>query len=283
MSKWLLRAGALLILLGFVLPSLTVSYSYMPEAKQAYSLLDLVGKNTGDQPILLLVPFGALAILILAFIPASARSWPRFLGEVAGAGIGVLAMLIALLSITDQLNSYGLTIKPNFGAIFLVGGYILVVGGLIAELAEITLPGVSLPGGHERFPPSYPAPVPYAPAYSPPPAYPPPEVESEADQTAKSRPKAVIEIVGGSLPRSTLKIPSDTFTIGRSSENDLVISNPEVSRHHASLRRAQGAWFIQDQNSRGGTYVNDQLVSATRLNSGDQITIGDTTFIFRIP
>jgi pSer/pThr/pTyr-binding forkhead associated (FHA) protein len=70
--------------------------------------------------------------------------------------------------------------------------------------------------------------------------------------------------------------------IGRGAGNHLQLADLKASRQHARLRFAQGMWFIQDQNSSGGTFVNGQRIQATRLNPGDQITIGDTAFIFRL-
>lgn len=73
----------------------------------------------------------------------------------------------------------------------------------------------------------------------------------------------------------------DGLIIGRGSASGLRLNDPSVSRAHASLRFAQGAWFIQDLGSKSGIIVNGQKVSATRLNPGDQIQIGGSAFIFK--
>jgi hypothetical protein len=72
-------------------------------------------------------------------------------------------------------------------------------------------------------------------------------------------------------------------TIGRSKDADCVLRDPNVSRHHAELRRSpQGDWTIADLGSTNGIKVNGRRVGSTRLASGDQVTVGTTTFLFDI-
>jgi hypothetical protein len=72
-------------------------------------------------------------------------------------------------------------------------------------------------------------------------------------------------------------------TIGRSRDADCVLRDPNVSRHHAELRRSpQGDWTIADLGSTNGVKVNGRRVGSTRLKSGDQVTLGTTTFQFDI-
>jgi pSer/pThr/pTyr-binding forkhead associated (FHA) protein len=85
------------------------------------------------------------------------------------------------------------------------------------------------------------------------------------------------------MPHTEVPVLADGFTIGRGGGNDLNIPDPSVSRQHARLRYAQGAWFIQDQGSTGGILVNDVPVFASRLNSGDRVSIGKTSIIFWSP
>jgi hypothetical protein len=72
-------------------------------------------------------------------------------------------------------------------------------------------------------------------------------------------------------------------TIGRSRDADCVLRDPNVSRHHAELRRSpSGEWTIADLGSTNGIKVNGRRVGSTRLKSGDQVTLGTTTFRFDI-
>jgi Protein of unknown function (DUF3662)/FHA domain len=68
-------------------------------------------------------------------------------------------------------------------------------------------------------------------------------------------------------------------TVGRSRDADCVLRDPNVSRHHAELRRsASGDWTIADLGSTNGIKVNGRRVGSTRLKSGDKVTLGTTTF-----
>jgi len=96
----------------------------------------------------------------------------------------------------------------------------------------------------------------------------------------KQIPVPHLEKVVGVLPYRVIPVSSDSFSIGRGRQNDLQILDTTVSRTHASLRRAQGVWFVQDRGSRNGILLNGQPVMAGRVKSRDQITIGRNTFIF---
>lgn len=72
----------------------------------------------------------------------------------------------------------------------------------------------------------------------------------------------------------------DGYVVGRSSTTNIQLRDARSSRQHARFRYAEGAWFIQDLNSTGGTYVNGRRIQATRLTHGDKIRIGRTVFTF---
>jgi len=71
--------------------------------------------------------------------------------------------------------------------------------------------------------------------------------------------------------------------LGRSRECDCVLSDPNVSRRHAELRRGStGDWQIVDLGSTNGIKVNDRRVDRSRLSPGDEVTLGTTRFTFDI-
>jgi FHA domain-containing protein len=78
-------------------------------------------------------------------------------------------------------------------------------------------------------------------------------------------------------------LDGERSTVGRSRDADCVLRDPNVSRHHAELRRSpRGEWTIADLGSTNGIKVNGRRVGSTRLKSGDQVTLGTTTFRFDI-
>ncbi len=80
-------------------------------------------------------------------------------------------------------------------------------------------------------------------------------------------------------PTASLPLPAKALRIGRTSDNDLVLSDVEVSRHHAELRKSPtGGYEIIDLGSTNGTYVNGQQVAAAVLTENDLVSIGHSTF-----
>lgn len=70
------------------------------------------------------------------------------------------------------------------------------------------------------------------------------------------------------------------ITIGRQSDNMVVLKHPQVSAHHARLQQVQGGYRIADLGSTNHVYVNGQRVSSQNLNPGDEIRIGPFKFTY---
>ena len=70
------------------------------------------------------------------------------------------------------------------------------------------------------------------------------------------------------------------ITIGRMLDNDLVIDDPRVSRHHAQLRAVDGHFVLLDTNSTGGIFVNGRRVTQTILYPNDSISLAGVILLF---
>jgi pSer/pThr/pTyr-binding forkhead associated (FHA) protein len=70
--------------------------------------------------------------------------------------------------------------------------------------------------------------------------------------------------------------------IGRASDNDVIVDDPMVSRHHCQLKLQHGAYSFTDLGSRNGSTVNGQAVSQVALGPGDVIRVGDTEIEFGV-
>ncbi len=81
-------------------------------------------------------------------------------------------------------------------------------------------------------------------------------------------------------PRDHISISDGPVTIGRMSTNDIVLSDPNVSRHHAELRREGDAWVLVDLGSTNGSLVNDKPTRSHELSHGDRLRFGTSELIF---
>ena len=77
-------------------------------------------------------------------------------------------------------------------------------------------------------------------------------------------------------------VGSQGATLGRSRDCDVVLDDPNVSRHHAEVRPSGGSWIVNDLGSTNGIKVNDRRVDRSRLSPGDEVTLGTTRFVFDI-
>jgi ABC-type multidrug transport system ATPase subunit len=81
-------------------------------------------------------------------------------------------------------------------------------------------------------------------------------------------------------PGSSPEVPPDALTIGRATDNDIVIPDVLASRHHATLIPTPGGTEIIDNRSINGTFVNGDRVTKVLLNEGDVVTIGNIDLVF---
>jgi len=72
--------------------------------------------------------------------------------------------------------------------------------------------------------------------------------------------------------------------IGRGLENEIVVVSKRVSREHAHIRREGRRTFLDDTGSTNGTFLNgERVLGSAQLRDGDQVSIGNVTFIFHDP
>ncbi len=69
-------------------------------------------------------------------------------------------------------------------------------------------------------------------------------------------------------------------TIGRGPDNDVVVADLMVSRHHAELEARDGSYELADLGSQNGTFVNGVRILRAPLNLGDVVSVGGTSLVF---
>ena len=84
----------------------------------------------------------------------------------------------------------------------------------------------------------------------------------------------------GGIAASLTLYGKESATIGRASENDLVLDHPQVSRRHAQVRWNGAQYVISDLNSTNGIYVNGERTRESVLAEGVRVQIGPFRFLF---
>ncbi|MFL5810190.1 MAG: FHA domain-containing protein, partial [Flavisolibacter sp.] len=78
------------------------------------------------------------------------------------------------------------------------------------------------------------------------------------------------------------RFTQNELTIGSSASNSIVINHKSISKKHAKLILDEGKWYVVDQGSTNGSYIeDDQLIPGKRIELGVDVPlrIGDYTFI----
>ncbi len=106
------------------------------------------------------------------------------------------------------------------------------------------------------------------------------EAATEENQDAKVMVKTayLVDLVSN----HKIKIPSPACKIGRDESNDIVISGDQaISRHHLVISTESEHFFVEDFNSRHGTFLNGNPIKTRQaISDGDVIKIGVSLFWF---
>lgn len=92
-------------------------------------------------------------------------------------------------------------------------------------------------------------------------------------------PAAILREVRRDGLEREVALDGTVMTIGRADDNELVLDDARVSRHHARLRARHGMLVLMDLGSRNGVRVNGETVVEVVLGVGDRIEIGDTVLV----
>jgi hypothetical protein len=102
-----------------------------------------------------------------------------------------------------------------------------------------------------------------------------------ADRLGLANAGAELVVYEDGKVKDTISITKEPIVIGRLSTSDVVLSDSNVSRRHAELRRDGGRWVLVDLGSTNGTVVNGKLAREHPLDEGDRLTFGKTELVFR--
>ena len=119
--------------------------------------------------------------------------------------------------------------------------------------------------------------APFSPAAGPPGA----EIPAAGGTRIIERgPKHLAMLVDRSQPDRKYDLRGTT-NVGRANDNQIVLNDPTVSRHHAWIKAEEDSFLIFDVGSANGTFVNDERIEEPRqLQNGDAVRFGDAEFVF---
>jgi hypothetical protein len=95
--------------------------------------------------------------------------------------------------------------------------------------------------------------------------------------------RAYLLVMTDGAPPVQFDLGGALISIGRASDNDVIVDDPQVSRHHCQLKLQHGAYGFADLGSRNGSFVNGEPVTEVALGPGDVIRIGSTEIEFQVP
>ncbi len=96
-------------------------------------------------------------------------------------------------------------------------------------------------------------------------------IEETLIGSGKIVPKLVVD---DHKTQQVFKLNKLTMTLGRAEGNDIVIDNRTVSAHHATLTNEGGLFYIADNDSTNGIFVNDIRITKSKIQTKDRIRIG---------
>ncbi len=94
---------------------------------------------------------------------------------------------------------------------------------------------------------------------------------------------ADLHIIAGPRAGETVALDKNKITFGRHSTCDFVLKDRTVSRLHFYVERTGDKFFLIDQESNNGTFVNDEQVSWVELKDKDKIEVGISVMIAELP
>jgi hypothetical protein len=199
--------------------------------------------------------------------------------------VGVLLLIILIIALLIVLLRGRKAPEEDYAAID-YGDTYATGPGWTPDSAEPTSPQMPPPVEDQTEV----APAAWPEAAPPPP--PPPTPSPQPDQAEAAIPPVggtrVIERAPKHLAMLVDKAQPDrkfdlkgTVNVGRAHDNQMILEDPTVSRHHAWIKSEGEEFLVFDVGSGNGTFVNDVRVEEPRqLENGDEIRFGEAAFVF---
>ena len=106
------------------------------------------------------------------------------------------------------------------------------------------------------------------------------EESAEIVDEIKTEGPALVVRSGGGRAGEHFLLEQESTTVGRSPDCDIFLDDVTVSRRHALVKRSNGRFFIEDQGSLNGTFLNRRRIESGGLEDGDEVQIGKYKLTF---
>ena len=99
-------------------------------------------------------------------------------------------------------------------------------------------------------------------------------------QKTSSQRRACLTCLTGTLSGQLFRVTKGHLTIGRSPHVELRLDDDGISRNHARIRSETNRAWIEDMESRNGTFVNgERITNPVELKEGDKVQVGRGTVL----
>lgn len=95
-------------------------------------------------------------------------------------------------------------------------------------------------------------------------------------------PRVCITVQGKNAQPYRFALDRKVVRIGRSTDNDIVIDCPSVSSHHCTMKRIDGGYILEDNDSTNGIKVDGSRMEIIDLKNGLDILVGDAALDFEL-
>ena len=96
----------------------------------------------------------------------------------------------------------------------------------------------------------------------------------DTSSNSAEEPLYILSLLNNELMSSSWKLVVKDYSIGRSSDNNIILDDITVSRKHALISVTNQNVKITDNNSTNGMYINNEIKDNCVLKSGDKVQIG---------
>ncbi len=105
-------------------------------------------------------------------------------------------------------------------------------------------------------------------------------LQSDDSREVISFRKCIIKVAEGPDRGKKMDLGRKAIRIGKKEDNDFILTDNTVSRHHLQIEQKSDSFLLKDLESTNGTTINGMRIKEAYLSPGDQIALGNTKIEF---